>query len=95
MKEKEKYQKVNLEFESVLNSIETAVAFFTAVAVFHAAISCAAAAAFSVNGFAVVAVGDMGILMSMRYGNGTCYSNAEYNKYDPLHYSSFLFELHG
>ena len=71
------------------------VAFFAAVTIFRAAINCTAAAAFAVYGFGAIAVRDKGILQSLRCEKGSCSSNAECNKYYPLHYSSFLFEVHG
>ncbi len=66
-----------------------------AVTIFRAAINCTAAAAFAVYGFGAIAVRDKGILQSLRCEKGSCSSNAECNKYYPLHYSSFLFEVHG
>ena len=72
-----------------------AVAFVAAVAVFRAAVNCAAAAAFTINGFAVIALWDRSFLLSLYYCKGAGKGNAQCKEYNSLHYYSFLSELHG
>lgn len=60
----------------IASTIFFAVTFITGTTIFRAAINCSVAAAFTIYGFAVVAVRDKGILMSLHHGKGTCYCNA-------------------
>ena len=63
----------------------TAVTFLAGIAIFHAAVNRAAAAATAVYGFAVIAMWNMRIFLSLHHGKGTSHSNAECNKYYPFH----------